>query len=196
MDAAHHLFLERGIAATTIDAVAERASVSKMTIYANFRDKPALLAAVFNHKIKAAPVLDLSVTPDLSSSIERLVAFGEKIVSGFTRPEIIGMTRLMTEGASQHPRLAATFYTAAKGEMVKRVAIFLRNLTERRLLLIKDPELAAEQLIGSWLGTSIERQSLGLAGPPSTDAIEKRVHYAVDTMVRAWSRGPKIGRVR
>ena len=45
MDAAYALFLERGITATTMDAVAERASVSKMTVYENFLDKPALLSA-------------------------------------------------------------------------------------------------------------------------------------------------------
>ena len=50
LDAAYALFLERGIAATTVDEVAERASVSKMTVYANFRDKPALLAAVLDRK--------------------------------------------------------------------------------------------------------------------------------------------------
>ena len=50
LDAAYALFLERGIAATTVDEVAERASVSKMTVYANFGDKPALLAAVLDRK--------------------------------------------------------------------------------------------------------------------------------------------------
>ena len=48
LDAAYALFLERGVAATTMDAVAERACVSKMTVYANFQDKPALLSAVFD----------------------------------------------------------------------------------------------------------------------------------------------------
>ena len=69
LDAANALFLERGIAATTMDAVAERASVSKMTVYANFRDKPALLAAVLDHRIKSLYVFDeLSVGSDLDSS--------------------------------------------------------------------------------------------------------------------------------
>ena len=52
LDAAYALFLERGIAETTMELVAERASVSKMTVYANFSDKPTLLSAVFDHKSK------------------------------------------------------------------------------------------------------------------------------------------------
>jgi TetR/AcrR family transcriptional repressor of mexJK operon len=196
LDAAFELFRKHGIAATTIDAVAERASVSKMTVYANFQDKPALLAAVFDHKIKAKPVLNLAAAADLNSSIARLVVFGEHIVSALTKPDVIGMGRCMTECVSQHPRLAATYYTAGLGEMVKRVAVFLRELNERGFLSIKDPDLAAEQLVASWLGMSIGRQSLGLAGPPSADAIEKRVRYAVDTMVGAWSAGSDATKVQ
>jgi TetR/AcrR family transcriptional repressor of mexJK operon len=187
LEAAFELFRKHGIAPTTIDAVAERASVSKMTVYANFPDKPALLAAVFDHKIKAKPVLELAAATDLNSSIERLVEFGEHIVSALTKPDVIGMGRCMTECVGQHPRLAATYYTAGLGEMVKRVAVFLKDLIERGFLSIENPELAAEQLVASWLGMSIGRQSLGLARPPSADVIEQRVRYAVETMVRAWS---------
>jgi TetR/AcrR family transcriptional repressor of mexJK operon len=189
MDAAYALFLERGIAATTMDAVAERASVSKMTVYANFQDKPALLSAVFDRKIKLMHVFDLAVGPDLNSSVERLVELGEQVASVASQPEVVRMVRLITECADEHPRLAAAFYTAGRGELLKQVAAFLKTLTRRGHLSIKDPELAAEQLIVSWLG-SLGRQSFGLAGPPSADEIAKRVRYAVDTLVRAWSARP------
>ena len=189
MDAAYALFLERGVTATTMDAVAERASVSKMTVYANFRDKPALLSAVFDRKIKSMHVFDLAVGPDLNSSIERLVALGEQVASVASQPEVVRMMRLMTECADEHPRLAAAFYSAGRGELLKQVAAFLKAMTRRGFLSIKDPDLAAEQLVVFWNG-SLGRQSLGLAGPPSADAIAKRARYAVDTLVRAWSAKP------
>ena len=66
LDAAYALFLERGIAETTMELVAERASVSKMTVYANFSDKPTLLSAVFDRKIKTMRVPDLPVGSDLN----------------------------------------------------------------------------------------------------------------------------------
>jgi AefR-like transcriptional repressor, C-terminal domain len=55
--------------------------------------------------------------------------------------------------------LAAAFYTAGRGELLKRVAAFLKSLTARGFLSIKDPELAAEQLVASWFGMSVLRQS-------------------------------------
>ena len=85
--------------------------------------------------------------------------------------------------------MATVFYTAGRGEILKQVTVFLKGLTERGVLAIDDPELAAEELIGAWLGMSEVRQSLGLAGPPSSKAIAKRVRYAIDTLVRAWSTG-------
>jgi len=190
LDAAYELFLDRGIAATTMDLVAERAGVSKMTVYANFQDKPALLAAVFDRRRKIMRLPDLPVESSLNLSLERLAEFGELVVSVLTRPEVVRGTWLMAvECAADQPRLATAFYTAGRGEILKRVTAFLKGLTEQRVLAIDDPELAADQLIGAWVGMSELRQSLGVAGPPSSKAVAKRVRYAIDTLVRAWSTG-------
>jgi TetR/AcrR family transcriptional repressor of mexJK operon len=191
--AAHDLFLDRGVAATTMDAIAERAGVSKMTVYANFRDKPVLLAAVFDRRIKTMRVPDLPVGSDLNLSLKPLAEFGELIVSILTRPEVVRMTRLMADCAAEQPQLAAVFYTKGRGEMLRRIAVFLKGLTERGVLSIDDPELAADQLIGAWVGMSELRQSLAVAAPLSPNATAKRVRYAIDTLVRAWANGAEPG---
>src|ERR1700675_2309410 len=136
LDAARALFLERGVPATTMNAVAERASVSKMTVYENLRDKAALLSAVFNRRIKLMRVFDLAVGPDLNSSVERLVELGEKVASTAGQPEVIRMIRLMTECADEHPRLAAAFYNAGRGALLKQITAFLKALTKRGFLSI------------------------------------------------------------
>ncbi len=50
LDAATHLFLSVGYGATSIEAVARRARISKRTFYHRFEDKPALFGAVV-HRI-------------------------------------------------------------------------------------------------------------------------------------------------
>jgi hypothetical protein len=87
------------------------------------------------------------------------------------------------------------FYAAGRGEILKRVAAFLKGLTERGVLAIDDPRLAADQLLGAWVGMTELRHSLGVAGPPSSNAIAKRVRYAINTLVRAWSTGADPGSV-
>ena len=43
LDAAHHLFLEKGYAATSIEAIAEHAQVARQTVYDAFGDRTSLL---------------------------------------------------------------------------------------------------------------------------------------------------------
>jgi hypothetical protein len=71
--------------------------------------------------------------------------------------------------------------------MLAKVAGFLRSLHEHGLLRIDNLELAAEQLIASWLGFCQLQQSLGIANPPSKEAISKRVRLATQGMMRAWA---------
>jgi TetR/AcrR family transcriptional repressor of mexJK operon len=176
-----------------MESVAERASVSKMTVYGHFRDKPALLSAVFERNIKAIRLPDLAVGRDPAPSLAQLAEFGERLAWFLTRPEIVRTASVMAACADENPRLAAAFYTAGPGTMLKKVAGFLSSLAKRGVLSIDDPEFAAEQLIVSWLGLSQLRQNLGVAGPPSADAIARRVRYTTDTMLRAWSSAPLAG---
>src|SRR6202045_63212 len=52
LDVATTLFMERGFDGTSIDAVAEAAGVSKPTVYARYRDKRDLFAAVLRERIR------------------------------------------------------------------------------------------------------------------------------------------------
>ena len=54
LDAAHELFAEDGYAATSTEAVARRAGVTRGALYYQFRDKAALFAAVYEEQSTAA----------------------------------------------------------------------------------------------------------------------------------------------
>ena len=187
LDAAASLFYERGMPATTMEAVAERAGVSKMTVYSHFPDKPALLEASFERNINEIRLPDLADQADLADSIEALVGFGERLIGFLTRPEIVKGGQLMAASAADHPALAAAFFAAGPATMLTRVADFLRSLDARGLLKIDDPELVAEQLLGAWLGMKQLKQNLGIAGPPSPEEISRSVRRATQTFVTALS---------
>jgi TetR/AcrR family transcriptional repressor of mexJK operon len=187
LDAATGLFYERGIAATTMETVAERAGVSKMTVYSHFPDKPSLLEAAFERNINSVQLPELTDRDDLPASIEALIAFGVRLVGFLTRPEIVKGGRLMAVSAADHPALAAAFYAAGPAKMLARVADFLRSLDARELLAIDDPDLSAEQLIAAWLGMSQLKQNLGVAEPPSPEEISRKVSRATQTFLTASS---------
>jgi TetR/AcrR family transcriptional repressor of mexJK operon len=188
LEAAAALFFERGIAATTMESVADQAKVSKMTVYNHFPHKPALLSAVFARNLKAIHLPDLSEQSGLSP-LERLSDFGERLVGFLTRPQIVRTLRVMAASADDFPALAAAFYAAGPGAVLAKLAPFLRMLDESGAIAVRDPELAAEQLSAAWLGVSQLKQSLGVSGPPSSAEIALRVRHATETMLRGWAAG-------
>src|SRR5215471_4606723 len=138
LDAASALFLERGIAGTTMESVAERACVSKMTVYGHFRDKPALLSAVFERNIKAIRLPDLVVGPDPTSSLAQLAEFGERLVWFLTRPEIVRTAWVMAGVRRRKPTSRGgvlrrgSRHHAEEGCRLPKVAGRARGLADRR----------------------------------------------------------------
>src|SRR6516165_1996170 len=53
LEAARRLFVERGLAGTSVDEIAARARAGKPTIYARFPDKEALFTAVVMRNVSA-----------------------------------------------------------------------------------------------------------------------------------------------
>lgn len=188
--AAGALFSERGIAPTTMEAVAERAGVSKMTVYSHFRDKSALLRSVFERNSTWTRFGDLGVCRDARTAIESLINYGETFVLFVTRPEIIAAARSMAESAREFPDLAAAFYEAGPAANRARVARFLRGCVERRYFVIPQPEAAAEILLAAWLGTWRERQIYLGTAPPSPREVADSVRFATETLARAWAAAP------
>ncbi|GAB2814259.1 TetR/AcrR family transcriptional regulator [Comamonas piscis] len=73
LDAALHVFTEQGVT-VALDVVAERAGVSRTTLYRNFSDRPALLRALLIHILErlAAKAHALSETGDADALFEFL----------------------------------------------------------------------------------------------------------------------------
>src|SRR4051794_41978963 len=87
IEVATRLFLDRGFDATSLDAVAEAARVSKPTVYARYGDKRGLFTAVFRRAnarwlapLSAAAATQLGKTSD-SSGGQRRVEGGREVVT-------------------------------------------------------------------------------------------------------------------
>jgi TetR/AcrR family transcriptional repressor of mexJK operon len=186
LDAASALFLERGITATTMEAVAARAAVSKMTLYGHFADKPMLLMAVFRRNLSAIELPQLA-GDESSSALELLSDYGERLVTFLTRPEIVRTARVMAASANEYPELAAAFYAAGPAAVLTQVAKFLGTARKKERLRLPDQKMAAEQLVAAWLGVDQLKQSLGVSGPPSQSVIARRVRSATEAMLRGWA---------
>lgn len=108
LQAALELFLERGFEGATIEGVAERAQVSKGTVYARFPGKDALFKKVIEHALQSwsarAGQFD-SLMPDDTAG--RLRFHADTLKRMFCSQEVQRFTRLMDQTADEFPDLAA-----------------------------------------------------------------------------------------
>jgi AcrR family transcriptional regulator len=105
LESATKLFLTEGYGATSIEAVAARAGVSKRTFYARFDDKAALFAAVVHRIIEQmrppanVPLLEGATVQDI---LQRLAGL---ILRAALTPRALALHRLVTAESQRFPNL-------------------------------------------------------------------------------------------
>lgn len=102
LDAAYELLLGRGLAATTVEAIAERAGVSKVTVYKWWPNRAAVVMSAFLRRAR-----DLLPYPDdfrLEQIEDRLLQMAQE----FRGPTGTVMAALIAEGQAD-PEIAQAF---------------------------------------------------------------------------------------
>jgi AcrR family transcriptional regulator len=112
LDAAHELFVTTGYAATTIQAIAERAGVAGQTVYAAFGNKRELLRQLIESTITGdddpRPVTErpeaqaVAAEPDARRRAELDAAMSRSITE-----RVAPIVRVASEAAASDPELAA-----------------------------------------------------------------------------------------
>jgi AcrR family transcriptional regulator len=169
LDVATDLFLAEGYGATSIEAVAQRAKISKRTFYHRFPDKAALFDAVLRRiiqGIRPPPDMPLFEGSDLGEVLRRLARLA---MHAAVAPMALALSRLILTEAHRFPELAAiTAREGSRGEAVRQITAILERQAGAGRLAIDRPEFAAEQFL-SLLMTVPQRRALGL-GVPMTRA--------------------------
>ena len=169
LDAATALFFSAGYGATTIEAVARRARISKRTFYHRFDDKPALLRAVVHRtidRLRPPANVPLLAGADLREILERLA---DLILHAALSPPAIALHRLIVAESARFPKLAAVV-TEQGGteEAIGLIAGVLQREAHAGRLSLDAPTFAAQQflhMVISWP----QRRAMGL-GTPMTPA--------------------------
>jgi TetR/AcrR family transcriptional repressor of mexJK operon len=174
---ATRVFLERGYGAASMDLIARRAGVSKITIYAHFASKAALFAAIID-----------DLAGRLTKAIERLgfeglapeqalAQVGRAYLALALAPQSLALHRLVVAESARVPGLGRLIHQSGPKPIVATLADYLQ---QRRDLRISDPALAAEQFLGMVLGHN--QLGLLLAAKPAAKtraAIDGIVDHAV-----------------
>ena len=187
LDAGWELFLERGVAAVSIEAIAAKAQVSKGTLYACFPDRSALFEAAVKRemqRIEAAQGLDRG-SPGSGPLVETLTRFGHGIMRFLASAPAVGFYNSLSAELRLHPKLAKAFWHLGPGQTRANLAAILAEASQRGEILIDDPVAAAEALFGLWQGFSNLQLALALPPEDIDQWIDGRVTRGVEIFIRA-----------
>lgn len=183
IEVATTLFMERGYEGTSIDAVAEAVGISKPTVYARYRDKSDLFAAVLQGRIQhwLAP---LSAAAEAeagevgSKGIEATLHDLSRGMLALTlTPGAISLRRILAAQAIRFPELAKLALEEGWLRSVRAIASLLHKFAARDEIRVENPELAADLFLTLVLGGSGRLVDYGIAIDPEIQ--ERRRQAAV-----------------
>jgi AcrR family transcriptional regulator len=180
LDIATDLFLTEGYGATSIEAVARRARISKRTFYHRFDDKAALFGAVMHRLIlRMRPPGD---TPHFEGGTaeEILRRLAQLILRAALSPAALALYRVIVAEATRFPELALVLNKeGARQEALNGIAALLQREMREGRLSVPNPLFAAEQFL-QMVVAAPQRRALGLGTPMTSNELDAWPRDAVN----------------
>ncbi len=191
LDAATDLFFRYGYGATSIDAVARRAGISKRTFYHRYADKAALFGAVLHRvveRLRPAADVGLAVNGDISTV---LLDLARLIVRAGVTPDAVALHRLIVAESGRFPQLAAAVaHEGSRGEAIGLIAAALERAARAGEPTHGDPQFLAEQFLYMVL-TVPQRRALGLGRPMTPTELDRWAQRVVELFLDGCRRGAR-----
>lgn len=158
--AAVKIFLEKGFAATSMNAVAEEAGVIKATIYSHFKDKEQLFAAIIQEiTLKKVPIDLANPEPMLALAPEEFIdLFTDKFCRLLKDPEYHALFRVLIGEAERFPQLANIYVRTV---IMPSMGLVTKYYEMHKELEISDAQATAHICAGSFISLMLWQQILG-----------------------------------
>lgn len=172
LEAAAHEFREAGFAATSMDRIAERACVSKRTVYNHFASKEGLFEAILELLwSRSHEAAELEYDPKRSAAIQ-LEELATRELELLADENFLGLARALVAEAIRSPDLLREKWSelAERGVGLPR---WVAAAAADGQLIVEDPALAADQFIALLKAFAFWPQVVASQAPPSPE--ERRV---------------------
>jgi len=186
LDVATTLLLRDGYGATSIEAVAKRARISKRTFYHRFQNKAELFGAVVHRLVeKLRPQNDAQLFEGgaFEEILERLALV---VVHAALSPQVLALQRVIIAEATRFPELAAVLNEqGARREAIDRVAALLERQARAERFTLENAQFAAEEFL-QMVVSGPQRRALGLGTPLTPDELDRWARAAVKLFLNGW----------
>jgi len=190
LDGARRVFLRDGFAATSTDAIAAEARVSKRTLYAYYPSKEELFVDVLrrltleNPRTRALESMEGMSPKNRKELRGDLLELAQKIVTTMMQPDYLALLRTTIAEAHRFPQLGGLFRTNLPERAMGSFAGFIER-SRGRGIVRKDVngEAAARMFVGPLLTYAV-LNGLLVEGPPQPPEPEK-IEEIVDLYIKA-----------
>jgi AcrR family transcriptional regulator len=190
LQAAAEVFLEQGYEGARLEQIISRSGGSLSTLYAEFKGKEGLFAALINEicerMVCALPALDVSPA---APADEVLLSFGLAYMRLLLEPVSLALYRIAMSEGVRRPELSHAIYEAGPGAAAHRLSEYLERQHAIGALDIVDPGLSARHFLEIVKGDLHLRALLGLGTLPSGEEVRECVASAVCTFLVGVSSG-------
>jgi TetR/AcrR family transcriptional repressor of mexJK operon len=181
------LFAEQTYDLVTMEDVAARAGVSKMTVYSHFADKDALFENVVSgtadRMMQGVSVADAAKMP----LREQLTKIGIGFLTVIFTMQVSRMAHALPAALRGNRELSLRFYNAGPGRTAAALTEIIEAAVQRNELVVDSAKLAAEDLVSLWQGGMPARIAFGLAHPSTQEEIEHRATRGTEVFLRAYA---------
>ncbi|GCA50144.1 TetR/AcrR family transcriptional regulator (plasmid) [Sinorhizobium meliloti] len=154
VDAAGELFAELGFQGTTLDKVAQRAKISKLSIYRHFENKEALFGAAFTARCQQFVPETLFEGVDGSAEAQ-LMAVGSSLLRTLLRPDVRSVEAMVMADTPNQKSLSKVHYEAGPAHVIAQIEALLRQLHAKAVLNVPHPLRSARLFAALFKGSDL-----------------------------------------
>ncbi|HEU0200163.1 MAG TPA: TetR/AcrR family transcriptional regulator [Burkholderiaceae bacterium] len=190
LETAAEVFLALGYERASMSEIAARLGGSKATLYSYFTSKEELFLAVAEYKVGSLIEPAFQELPTLGDEEPRalLTRLGERITAATLTPEAIALRRTVIAQATLS-EVGQRFWKFGPQQAFDAMAAYLAAATKAGRLNVKDPQVAAQQILALY-GVELEwRWLFGFQQSFTRQQIKQVVARAVDMFMAAY--GPQ-----
>ncbi|MBZ9740404.1 MULTISPECIES: TetR/AcrR family transcriptional regulator [unclassified Mesorhizobium] len=154
VDTAGELFAELGFQATTLDKVAKRAKISKLSIYRHFENKEALFGAAFAARCQQLIPQVLFQGVD-GSTEDQLMAVGSLLLRTLLRLDVRNVEAMVMADMTSQKSLSKLHYEAGLAHIIAQIEALLRQLHAKAVLNVPDPLRSARLFAALFKGSDL-----------------------------------------
>lgn len=183
--ASRKVFLDLGYAGASMDLVAQRAQVSKTTLYTRFASKEELYAATISAECERHGMRFAPEEFDGMGVEEALCLLGRRFVDLVWSEAAIRVFQSVAGEAGRNTEPARIYFQSGPAKGIAAVVALFEHLSDRGAIETDDPAFVAHQFLAALEGGPYCAMVLNLAPEPTT---EER-HAFVDRAVALFLRG-------